>query len=110
MDRRQLPPPRRGAHTPSRPLTPANWDAFEDFLRDLTPVTVVIREAGQLLAEEPDGVLHLLMTILGDVAGRRGEEGPALLLLLDDEPDRLAGLGRRLAAAGWVTSLPGSYA
>jgi len=90
-----------------------NWDAFEDCLRDLTPTAVVVREAGQLLAEEPDDVLDILLTILGIAAqhgGGSGEKGPALLLLLDDDPGQLADLGRRLASVGRVTSLPGSAA
>ncbi|WP_198042145.1 barstar family protein [Kitasatospora azatica] len=97
-----------------------NWNAFRDCLRETVsraattgragaPPTVLVRRAGGLLADEPDRALNTLMLVLGDIAGASGGE-PALLLLLEDEPDRLSDLGRRLAAAGWVTSLPGSGA
>ncbi|MFD7902364.1 barstar family protein [Kitasatospora sp. NPDC059747] len=93
-----------------------NWDAFYDCLRDVVsragttggapaPATVVVREAGALLADEP-AALGVFMGILAghaDVAAADGE--PALLLLLDDAPEQLSDLGRRLAAVGLVTEL-----
>lgn len=90
-----------------------NWDAFYDCLRDAVPMVgaavVVVREAGQLLADEPDDSLNDFMLVLRDIVGESGAE-PRLLLLLDDEPDRLSDLGRRLAAAGWTAALHGSGA
>jgi hypothetical protein len=92
-----------------------SWDAFYDCLRDTVsradtgaaatigppaaPLTVVVREAGDLLADEPDNVLAPLVSILGNLADDGGGE-PRLLLVLDDTPDRLSHLERRMAAAG----------
>ncbi|GAA3796742.1 hypothetical protein GCM10022403_033320 [Streptomyces coacervatus] len=91
-----------------------NWDAFYDCLRDTVsraapsaaatigrpaaPLTVIVREAGDLLADEPDNALATLVSILGGIADDGGE--PRLLLVLDDTPDRLSHLERRMAAAG----------
>ncbi|MEV0227489.1 barstar family protein [Streptomyces sp. NPDC050704] len=77
-----------------------NWDAFGDCLRDAVsepsepsepPMAVVVREAGDLLADEPENVLALLLLILGQAAGD-DSAAPRLLLLLDDTPDRLTRL------------------
>ncbi|MFC5661672.1 barstar family protein [Kitasatospora misakiensis] len=99
-----------------------NWAAFNDCLRDALsgvgttggasgPATLVVREAGGLLADEPAKALGILLSVLADHADLAGAGGgPALLLLLDDEPEPLLDLGRRLAAVGWETSIPGSGA
>lgn len=90
-----------------------NWDAFHDCLRDAVsstgvrvagqeppaPHTLIIREAGDLLADEPRPVLVVFLSVLGQVAGD-DSTAPRLLLLLDDTPDRLAGLARRMTEAG----------
>lgn len=92
-----------------------NWDAFYDCLRDTVsradtgpaatigrpaaPLTVIVREAGDLLADEPDNALATLVSIFGDIADDGGGE-PRLLLVLDDTPDRLSHLEQRMAAAG----------
>ncbi|MFE2407242.1 barstar family protein [Kitasatospora sp. NPDC059408] len=92
-----------------------NWDAFHDCLRDVVPragttgasgpATVVVREAGALLADEP-AALGVLMGVLAGHADGAGADGePALLLLVDDAPEQLSDLGRRLAAVGLVTEL-----
>ncbi|WP_416979607.1 barstar family protein [Streptomyces sp. T028] len=90
-----------------------NWDAFQDCLDDILPgvgivqvgqeahppAVVIVREAGELLAEEPVTVLAILVMILSETAGT-DSAAPRLLLLLDDTPDRLASLNRRLVDAG----------
>ncbi|MEU8421293.1 barstar family protein [Micromonospora sp. NPDC048835] len=47
------------------------WDALSDVLRDRLdsgPLTLLITDAGQLLADEPDDQYGLLLTVLGDLA------------------------------------------
>ncbi|MEV1072423.1 barstar family protein [Micromonospora parva] len=47
------------------------WDALSDVLRDRLdagPLTVLITDAGQLLADEPPDQYGLLFTVLGDLA------------------------------------------
>ncbi|HEV7900084.1 MAG TPA: barstar family protein [Planosporangium sp.] len=55
-----------------------NWDALADCLKDLAgpkdpaaeqPLTLVVDDAPQLLADEPPAQLRTLLTILYDVAG-----------------------------------------
>lgn len=48
-----------------------NWDALSDCLNDLVaqaPLTVVIDDAVQLLADEPPEQLRTLLTVLYDIA------------------------------------------
>ncbi|MGN9755772.1 barstar family protein [Streptomyces sp. SD31] len=75
-----------------------NWDAFRDCLLDVVqdtvqasslPLTIVVREADQLLADEPESVLVVFLEILGEAGGGTA---PRLLLLVDDTPDGLARL------------------
>ncbi|MFI9169327.1 barstar family protein [Streptomyces lincolnensis] len=82
------------------------WDAFRDCLTDTVldaypHTTVVLREAGELLVDEPENVLTVLLEILGEAAGEGNARvtAPRLLLLLDDTPDGLAHLTVRLAHA-----------
>lgn len=75
------------------------WDALHDCLRDAAPMTVVVREAGDLLADEPEGVLALFVTVVGTAVGV-DSAAPRLLLLLDDTPDRLSHLAGRMEQAG----------
>lgn len=78
-----------------------NWDALADCLRGPEPAAVVIREAGQLLADEPGHALSVLVSVLGSVAGTADDGAePQLLILLDDTADGLAQLSRRLEGAG----------
>ncbi|MET8348444.1 MULTISPECIES: barstar family protein [unclassified Micromonospora] len=49
----------------------STWDALADVLRDRLdagPLTLLINDAGQLLADEPAGQYALLLAVLGDVA------------------------------------------
>ena len=82
--------------TPCRERPPS---AAATIGRPTAPLTVIVREAGDLLADEPDNALATLVSILGDIADDGGGE-PRLLLVLDDTPDRLSHLERRMAAAG----------
>ncbi|GHF67301.1 hypothetical protein GCM10018790_51570 [Kitasatospora xanthocidica] len=69
-------------------------------------------------AVTPERALAVLMGVLAEVADAVGSPGspgspggePALLGLVDDEPDRLSDLGQRLAATGWTAALHGSGA
>nr|WP_206327605.1 barstar family protein [Streptomyces sp. S3(2020)] len=80
-----------------------NWDAFHDCLRDClrgaVPTTVVVREAGDLLVDEPESVLALLIFMLSRAAGD-DSTAPRFVLLLDDTPDSLSQLARRMEQAG----------
>ncbi|WP_329218414.1 barstar family protein [Streptomyces sp. NBC_01485] len=90
-----------------------NWNAFLDCLRDTVPpvaptspgdraappTAVVVREAGDLLTDEPDNALTVLALILAEAADA-GSDEPRLLLLLDDTPARLAHLSHRMTRAG----------
>ncbi|MEH0417329.1 barstar family protein [Streptomyces sp. B21-083] len=91
-----------------------NWDAFHDCLRDTVPsagimpagpeapptAAIVLREAGDLLADEEERALGVLLLILNQVADS-GSTGPRLLLLLDDTSEQLVSLARRLADVGY---------
>ncbi|MFE7897376.1 barstar family protein [Streptomyces sp. NPDC057424] len=91
-----------------------NWDAFRDCLHDAvsnggaeavchdapTSPAVVVREAGDLLTDEPDHALAILLFILSEAAGD-DSTAPRLLLLLDDTPDRLSHLAQRMTEAGF---------
>jgi RNAse (barnase) inhibitor barstar len=76
-----------------------NWDALADCLTDLVgeaPLTLVVDDAVQLLADEPPAQLATLLTLLGDVAAGR----PAgLQVLLRCEPADEPALRRRITAA-----------
>jgi hypothetical protein len=97
-----------------------NWDAFHDCLRDVAgsarfdtvghaasppPVVVVVRDAADLLADEPPNALSTLLFILGEHVGD-DSTAPRLLLLLDDTPGRRSHLAERLTAAGFPPAFP----
>ncbi|MET8308593.1 barstar family protein [Micromonospora sp. NPDC005173] len=49
----------------------STWDALADVLRDRLdagPLTLLINDAGQLLADEPAGQYALLLAVLGNLA------------------------------------------
>ncbi|TDC59411.1 barnase inhibitor [Micromonospora sp. KC207] len=76
-----------------------NWDALADSLRDRLdagPLTLVVDDATQLLADEPVGHLGLLLAVLGDAAG---DAPHPLRVVLRDAPDRVPDLRRRTARA-----------
>lgn len=79
-----------------------NWDAFHDCLRDVVqgppPRVIILREAGDLLADEPEHALGILLSILSQAAGNDAAE-PRLILLIDDAPDRLSQLTQRMRKA-----------
>ncbi|MET8980776.1 barstar family protein [Streptomyces sp. NPDC004539] len=68
-----------------------NWDAFTDCLRDVGPLAVVVREAGDLLADAPPGELGVLLDVLG--------ENGLVTLHPDDTPERLERFTERLSGA-----------
>ncbi|MFJ9900621.1 barstar family protein [Streptomyces sp. NPDC091280] len=78
-----------------------NWDAFVDCLRDVGPVSVVVREAADLLVDGPPHELAVLLSVLSEAAG--DERATLRLLLLDDAPARLSDLDRRMTEAGCVS-------
>ncbi|MGY0007224.1 barstar family protein [Micromonospora sp. I033] len=76
-----------------------NWDALADVLADRLdagPLTLVVRDAADLLAEEPPAQLGTLLDVLGGVAAGGH---PSLRVVLRDRPDRLPALRARIAAA-----------
>ncbi|MFK3981488.1 barstar family protein [Micromonospora sp. NPDC050397] len=76
-----------------------NWDALFDCLRDLTdtgPLTLVVTDAADLLADEPPAQLGILLAVLGTVAR---EPGRRLRVVLRTDAESATGLRRRLAAA-----------
>ncbi|WP_060888428.1 barstar family protein [Streptomyces caniscabiei] len=91
-----------------------NWDAFRDSLGDAVantdldppdphnppPLTILLREAGDLLTDEPPQALRILLSTLNE---RTGDDpaAPKLLLLLDDTPDLLPRLAQRMVEAGY---------
>lgn len=91
-----------------------NWDAFRDCLADAVdapdqespPLAIVLREAGDLLADEY-AALAVLLAILDECAGD-DSASPRLLLLLDDTPDLLSRLTRRLTNEGYPPASPGA--
>ncbi|KAB1906447.1 barstar family protein [Micromonospora tulbaghiae] len=75
-----------------------NWDALADALADRLdagPLTVVVTDAADLLADEPPAQLGTLLDVLGAVAAGGHE---TLRVVLRDHPDRLAALRDRVAA------------
>jgi hypothetical protein len=96
-----------------------NWDAFRDCLHDAvsnadfdTPdqesppqLAIIVHEAGNLLADEPQNALTILLNLLSEAAGD-DSAAPRLLLLLDDTTDRLSQLAQRLADAGYPPASP----
>lgn len=76
-----------------------NWDALADVLAerlDSGPLTLVVRDAGELLADEPPAQLGILLDVLGGVAAGRHH---SLRVLLRDRADRLPALRHRIVAA-----------
>lgn len=76
-----------------------NWDALADVLADRLdagPLTLIVRDAGELLADEPPAQLGTLLDVLGGVAAGGHH---SLRVVLCDRADRLPVLRRRIAAA-----------
>ena len=76
-----------------------NWDALADALADRLdagPLTLVVRDAAALLADEPPAQLGTLLDVLGAVAAGGHH---SLRVVLRDHPDRLAALRARITAA-----------
>jgi hypothetical protein len=63
-------------------------------------LTILLREAGDLLTDEPPQALRILLHILDERAGD-DPAAPKLLLLLDDTPDLLSRLAQRMTEAGY---------
>ncbi|MBB5114447.1 barstar family protein [Micromonospora echinospora] len=85
-----------------------NWDAFADALADRLdagPLTVVVTDAADLLADEPPAQLGTLLDVLGAVAAGGHE---TLRVVLRDHPARLPALRARVAAVlgGRLTGPP----
>jgi hypothetical protein len=81
------------------PYVGRNWDALADSLRDrldAAPLTLVVDDAAQLLADEPVGHLGVLLAVLGDAAA---DAPHPLRVVLADAPDRTPALRRRVARA-----------
>ncbi|WP_405089746.1 barstar family protein [Micromonospora sp. NBC_01392] len=76
-----------------------NWDALADALADRIdsgPLTLVVRDAANLLADEPPAQLGTLLDVLGAAAAG----GHATLrVVLREHPERLPALRARVAAA-----------
>ncbi|QLQ36237.1 barstar family protein [Micromonospora robiginosa] len=76
-----------------------NWDALADVLADRLeegPLTLVVHDAADLLADEPPAQLGTLLDVLGAAAAG----GHATLrVVLRDAPDRLPALRHRITAA-----------
>lgn len=76
-----------------------NWDALADVLADRLdtgPLVLVVRDAGELLADEPSVQLGTLLDVLGGVAA---DGKHPLRVLLYDRADRLPALRHRITAA-----------
>ncbi|WBB76215.1 barstar family protein [Micromonospora sp. WMMD1128] len=80
-----------------------NWDALADALADVLtdrigpdPLTLVVRDAANLLADEPPAQLGTFLDVLGAAAA--GGHA-SLRLVLRDTPERLSALRDRIAAA-----------
>lgn len=76
-----------------------NFDALADVLADRLdagPLTVEVRDAGQLLADEPPAQLGTLLDVL---AGAAADGRHPLRVVLREPADRLPALRRRIAAA-----------
>ncbi|MCG5470637.1 barstar family protein [Micromonospora sp. LAH09] len=64
----------------------STWDALSDVLRDRLdagPLTLLVNDAGQLLADEPAGQYALLLAVLGNLATSAAHP---LRVVLDDAP------------------------
>ncbi|MEU8315142.1 barstar family protein [Micromonospora sp. NPDC048887] len=76
-----------------------NWDALADALADRLdagPLTLVVTDAADLLADEPPAQLGTLLDVLGAAAA----SGHATLrVMLHDHPDGLPALRDRVTAA-----------
>ena len=98
-----------------------NWDAFADSLTEAVlldpdnsvrpPTTILVEEAGQLLAEEPDRQWATFLDALRDVSTVRDDDedaacfpegSPRLVLILRDTPEHLNPVANRLAALGYI--------
>ncbi|MFF5180923.1 barstar family protein [Micromonospora sp. NPDC000316] len=65
----------------------STWDALADVLRDRLdagPLTLIVDDAGQLLADEPAGQYALLLAVLGDLAATAPH--PLRVVLHDASP------------------------
>lgn len=67
-------------------------------------LTVVVREAGDLLTDEQPGVLGVFLAVLSQVRDRPGT-APGSSLLVADASDRLSGLARSMTGAGCFVDL-----
>ncbi|MFC4147452.1 barstar family protein [Micromonospora mangrovi] len=75
-----------------------NWDALADVLADRLdagPLTLVVADAGELLADEPPAQFGTLLDVFGGVAAGAHR---SLRVVLHDTPARLPALRARLAA------------
>ncbi|MFI6131626.1 barstar family protein [Micromonospora sp. NPDC051141] len=83
-----------------------NWDALADVLNDRIeegPLTLVVRDAANLLADEPPAQLGTLLDVLGAAAAG----GHATLrVVLREHPEQLPALRARVAAALGATPHP----
>ncbi|MFD2765380.1 barstar family protein [Micromonospora eburnea] len=88
-----------------------NWDALADVLADRLdagPLTLVVSDAAELLADEPPAQLGTLLDLLGGVA--TGGHEP-LRLVLRERARRLPAVRRRIGAAlAGVAAPPGPAA
>jgi RNAse (barnase) inhibitor barstar len=76
-----------------------NWDALADSLRDRLdagPLTLVVDDGPQLLADEPAASFGTLLAVLGEAAAQGRHP---LRVVLRGEPEQLAALRRRSALA-----------
>jgi len=96
-----------------------NWDAFADSLTEAVlldpdstrlPTTILVEEAGQLLAEEPDRQWASFLDAMRDVSTVREDDEDAacfpdgsarLVLILRDTPERLGPVADRLTTLGY---------
>ncbi|MFE9689298.1 barstar family protein [Micromonospora sp. NPDC005806] len=76
-----------------------NWDALADVLAerlDAGPLTLVVDDAGDLLADEPPAQIGTLLDVLGGVAAGGHH---SLRVVLRDRANRLPALRHRIAVA-----------
>ena len=87
-----------------------NWDGFAECLADTVrptgrdpvpdgPLTILVRDAEELLADEPPRALGILLAVVDDLVATAAGAPPAILLLLVCPAGRLATLRRRVGDA-----------